>query len=104
MPFALGNLAPAGNSAKPLQGVGTATLRGAPSLWTYATADAVNTVSAAGYFNNASQLLNVGDLIFAICGAGSGGTVAPRIFLVNSNTGGVVDIADGTAVSVTDTY
>jgi hypothetical protein len=104
MAFALANLAPAGNSAKPLSGVGTATLRGAPSLWTYATADAVNTVSASGYFNSVVALLNVGDLIFAACGAGSGGTLAPRIFVVVSNTGSVVDVADGTAVSVVDTY
>lgn len=104
MPLVLNNLAPAGNTSRPVSGALTATLRGAPSLWTYITPDAVNTVSAAGYFNNASALLHVGDLIYAVCGAGSGGTLAPRLFIVNANSGGVVDVADGTAVSVVDTY
>ena len=104
MALNLNNLAPAGNQGRPVSGALTATLTGAPSLWTYITADAVNTVSASGYFNNASTLLNVGDLIYAVCGAGSGGTMAPRLFFVNANASGVVDIADGTAISVTDTY
>lgn len=101
MPFVLGNFAPAGNTSRPLSGVGS-TLRGAPSLWTYATNDLVNTVSAAGYFNSASAMLHVGDWIFASCDLD--GTPAYRIFIVNANSGGVVDVTDGTTVSVTDTY
>jgi hypothetical protein len=106
MTFKIANFASAGNQSKPVSGVGTATLKGAPTLHTYVTADAVNTVSASGYFNGVARILNVGDFIFAICVAGSGGTPAPRIFYVNSvnKTTGVVDVADGTAVSVTDTY
>lgn len=104
MAFALANFAPAGNQSKPLTGVGTSTLTGAPSLWTYATADAVNTVSASGYFNTVSGYLNVGDVILAACGAGSGGTLASRLFLVVSNSSGVVDVADGTTITPTDTY
>lgn len=104
MAFDIANFAPVGNTSKPLSGVGTSTLKGAPSIWSYATADAVNTVSAAQYFNAAKHLLKVADLIYAACGAGSGGTLAPRLFIVVSNDGNNVDVADGTAVSVTDTY
>nr|DAU13499.1 MAG TPA: hypothetical protein [Caudoviricetes sp.] len=106
MSFNIANFAPVGNSSKPVSGLGTATLKGAPSIWSYITADAVNTVSAANYFNDASRHLNAGDLIYTVCGAGSGGTPAPRLFYVNSvnKTTGAVDVADGTAVSVTDTY
>lgn len=106
MTFAIANFAPVGQTSKPLTGVGTTSLKGAPSVWSYATADAVNTVSAAGYFNDAVRHLNVGDLIYAVCGAGSGGTPAPRLFYVNAvdKSAGTVDVADGTGVSVTDTY
>ena len=104
MTFARANFAPVGNTSKPVSGVGTATLTGAPSVWSYVTADAVNTVSAAQYFNDLVDVLAVGDLIYAACGAGSGGTLAPRLFVVVSNDGTDVDVADGTAVSVTDTY
>lgn len=110
MPFNIANLAPAGNVARPLSGVGTSSINGAPTIWTYATSDAVNTVSASGYFNagtayaGAYNLLNVGDMIYAVCAAGSGGTPAPRLFYVNAKASGVLDVADGTTVSVTDTY
>lgn len=104
MSFALANFAPVGNTSKRLAGVGTSTITGAPAVWSYATADAVNTVSASGYFNDVSNQVGVGDLIYAACGAGSGGTLAPRLFVVVSNAAGVVDVADGTAVTVTDTY
>lgn len=104
MTFAIANFAPVGNSSKPLSGVGTTELKGAPSVWSYATADAVNTVSAAQYFNDVKSVLKVGDLIYALCGAGSGGTLAPRLFTVVSNDGTDVDVADGTAVTTTDTY
>lgn len=104
MTFAIANFAPVGNTSKPLSGVGTSSIKGAPSLWSYATADAVNTVSASGYFNSVASRLAVGDMIYAACGAGSGGTLAPRLYVVVSNASGVVDVADGTAVSVTDTY
>lgn len=106
MTFALANFAPVGNTSRPMTGIGTATLRGAPSVWAYVTADAVNTVTAAGYFNEVAQMLNAGDFIMATCVAGSGGTPAPVILFVNAvdKTAGTVDVSDGTAVSTTDTY
>lgn len=103
MAFALANFAPVGNTSKPLSGVGTTELKGAPSIWSYATADTKATVDTAGYFNSASKLVKVGDLIYALTGAGSGGTLAAALLVVNSNSGGVVDVVDGTAITMTDT-
>lgn len=97
------NFAPAGNQSKPLGGVGTATLTGAPTIHTYATPDTVATVNTAGYFNGLSSILKVGDWILATCGAGSGGTIAPAIFIVLSNAAGVVDVSNGTTVTISDT-
>lgn len=101
MTFAVANFAPGGNQSKPLSGAGTATLKGAPSIWTYATNDTVAVARSSGYFNDLSSTLNVGDFIFASCDLD--GTPAPVLFYVVSNTGGVVDVADGTAISTTDT-
>lgn len=105
MTFALANFAPGGQTSKPLSGFGTATLKGAPSLWMYATADTIADVNDAGYFNDAVRHLNAGDFILATCGAGNGGTPAPVILFVNAvdKTAGTVDVSDGTTVSVTDT-
>ena len=95
------NFAPAGNQSKPLSGAGTATLKGAPSIWTYATNDTLADVNTSGYFNDLTSTLNVGDFIYAACDLD--GTPAPAILYVVSNTGGVVDVADGTAITTTDT-
>ena len=101
MAFSISNFAPVGNTSKPLTGFGTATLKGAPSVWSFATNDTLATVNTAGYFNGASKHLNVGDLIYGVCD--TDGTPAPALFYVNANAAGVVDVADGTVVSVTDT-
>lgn len=71
----------------------------APSMYLYKTADTQATVNTSGYFNSISSLLNVGDIIFVY------DTTTPSLVLtyVNSNSSGVVDIADGTTVSATDT-
>jgi hypothetical protein len=109
MAFALANFAPIGNSSKPLSGVGTATIKGAPSIFSYATADTKATADTAGYFNGgvayggAYNLVNVGDLIYALTGAGSGGTLAAALLVVNSKAAGVLDVVDGTAITMTDT-
>lgn len=103
MAFTFNNFAPVGNSSKPLQGVGTSSLTGAPSIWSYATADTKATVDTAGYFNAVANLVKVGDLIYVLSGAGSGGTLAASLVVVNSNSGGIVDVNDGTAITMTDT-
>lgn len=79
----------------------------ASTRWSYWTLDAAATVDTAGYFNSASGLLQVGDIIDRVTWStaiGSGGTISTYgTHIVNSNTGGVVDVADATAGTVTDT-
>lgn len=70
---------------------------GGPRLWSYKSADGKSAVDTAGYFNIASAQLNVGDFIFANVSDGYG------VFVVNANSGGVVDVADLTAFGGTDT-
>jgi hypothetical protein len=71
----------------------------APSMYLYKTADTQATVNTAGYFNSLATMLSVGDIIFVY------DTTTPSLVLtyVLSNASGVVDIADGTTVSATDT-
>jgi len=72
---------------------------GGHSLWYYDSTDAMTVVRASGYFNDAANMLNVGDAIFVLDSDAPTLSVA----LVLSNTGSVVDISDGTAITVTDT-
>ena len=60
--------------------------------------DALTAVRVSGYFNDAADMMNVGDVIFVY------DSDAPTmgISVVLSNTGNVVDIADGTALTVSD--
>jgi hypothetical protein len=72
----------------------------APSIYSYKTADTQATVNTAGYFNSIASLLKVGDIIFVY------DSTTPSLVLTYVNqvtTAGVVDIADGTTVSATDT-
>lgn len=58
-------------------------------IWHYkSTADALNTIDTAGYFNNKSSEINVGDVIFVNASNGFG------IATVVSNASGVVDTGD----------
>lgn len=72
---------------------------GGYNMWYYSSTDALSVVRASGYFNDAADMMNVGDLVIVY------DSDAPTIALsvVLSNTGSVVDIADGTAITVTDT-
>ncbi len=71
----------------------------APQIWTYTSADAIATVNTSGYFNNASSLLKVGDIIYVYDSA----TPTMSIVFVLSNASGVVDVSDGLTVTATDT-
>ena len=72
----------------------------APQIWTYTSADAIATVNTTAYFNDASSLLKVGDIIFVYDSA----TPSMNIVYVLSNTSaGVVDVSDGLTVTATDT-
>tara|TARA_B100000925_G_scaffold180929_1_gene136524 strand:- start:1274 stop:1537 length:264 start_codon:yes stop_codon:yes gene_type:complete len=72
---------------------------GGHNLWFYTSTDALTAVRVSGYFNDASTMMNVGDVIFVY------DSDAPTmgISVVLSNASGVVDIADGTALTVSDT-
>tara|TARA_A100001515_G_scaffold130900_1_gene118374 strand:- start:163 stop:426 length:264 start_codon:yes stop_codon:yes gene_type:complete len=71
---------------------------GGHNLWFYTSTDALTAVRVSGYFNDAADMMNVGDVIFVY------DSDAPTmgISVVLSNTGTVVDIADGTALTVSD--
>ena len=71
------------------------------TMWHYTTTDTVASVDSSGYFNAAAEMLRVGDFIMANCA--TGGSPAHGIFVVASNSGGVVDLADLTAFGGTDT-
>lgn len=69
------------------------------TLWHYTeTGTSRATMDTSGYFNNASDVLAVGDMMI-IRGSDAGLGLA----IVSSNSGGVVDISDTTAISATDT-
>ena len=70
----------------------------APQMWSYSSADAIATVNTSGYFNDAADVLKVGDLIYVYDSA----TPTASLAVVLSNTGTVVDVSDGTSLSVAD--
>jgi len=70
------------------------------TLWHYTSPDAHTAVRVAGYFNGASHVLRVGDMILA--NTSTGGTLAAGILLVNANSGGAVDASDMTPVGAVD--
>ena len=70
----------------------------APQVWTYPSTDAIATVNTAAYFNNASDLLKVRDIIFVV----DSNTPTTSIVSVHSKASGVVDVSDGLAVTETD--
>ncbi len=71
------------------------------TLWHYTTTDTAAAVDTSGYFNDAADVVRVGDMVLA--NVETGGTMAAGMFLVSSNTGTVVDIDDMTAFGGTDT-
>lgn len=71
----------------------------APSMYLYKTSDTQATVNTQGYFDSLSSVLSVGDIIFVYSTDSTGSLV---VTYVNSNSGGVVDVTDGTAIGATD--
>lgn len=63
------------------------------TLWHYTTTDA--SVTTAGYFNAASDMLRVNDLVIA--NIATGGSPATIFYIVTGNTNGVVTVATFTA-------
>ena len=72
----------------------------APQIWSYTSTDAKTTIDGAGYFNDASDLLKVGDIIYSW--ASTGGTATASWHVVVSNASGVVDCGDAVTIAVTD--
>ena len=81
----------------------------APTLWSYATTDAITTVDGAGYFDNGTTtntgmrtLMKVGDFIFVHALSGTS-TRTFGILVVNSVTAaGVIDTSNVTAFGAID--
>ena len=91
MAYTKDNLQPIGGQAK---------AGNAPQMWSYTapTADAIADINTEGYFNSASDVLKVGDLIHVW----DASVPTSTLVTVLSNTGSVVDVSDGTALSVAD--
>ena len=70
------------------------------TLWHFTTADSATAVDTSGYFNAASTMLRVGDIIIA--NVDTAGTLKGGLFLVSANSGGVVDVNDMTQIGSTD--
>jgi len=67
-----------------------------PAMYVYTTTEAHTAVDASGYFNDLSDILNVGDMI--IVHGSTGGTRTVTMHIVVSNSSGVVDVSDGTTI------
>ena len=59
------------------------------TLWHYTTTDAA--VTGAGYFNSATDMVRVNDLIIA--NMSTGGSPSTKFYIVTGNSGGVVTVA-----------
>lgn len=70
----------------------------APQIWSYTTTDNLATMNTEGYFNSVSNEVKVGDLIYVH----DSNTPTASLVVVLSNASGVVDVSDGTALSVAD--
>ena len=89
MAYSVTGLQPIGGQSKAGQ---------APQLWSYTTTDAIATVNTSGYFDDAAGVLKVGDLVYVF----DSNTPTASLVVVLSNTGSVVDVSDGTTISVAD--
>lgn len=73
-----------------------------PRIWTYTSIDTAATIDSAGYFNNAADLVKVGDVIKA--NVDTDGTPGYVEFYVSANDGTTVDVNDAVSiVTTTDT-
>lgn len=70
------------------------------ALWTYTTDDASTAVDTSGYFNSASTLLRINDIII-VSTTSSGVTTGVGMHIVNANSGGVVDVTNVIALTST---
>ena len=60
------------------------------TLWHYASVDNAAAITAANYFNNASDMMRVNDLV--VINIDTDGTPSTKFYIVTGNSGGVVSI------------
>jgi hypothetical protein len=91
MAYSATNLQPIGGQAK---------AGNAPQMWSYTApgTDTLADINTSGYFNDASGVLKVGDLVYVW----DSSVPTASLLVVLSNASGVVDLSDGTAIAVTD--
>ena len=91
MAYTKDNLQPIGGQAK---------AGNAPQMWSYTApgTDTIADINTEGYFNSASDVLKVGVLMHVW----DSSVPTSTLVTVLSNTSGVVDVSDGTALSVAD--
>lgn len=75
----------------------------APQIWSYTTTDTAATVDSSGYFNAMASLLKVGDLIYRVTTSSGSVSTAGLHVVMSISAAGVVDVADTTAMTVTNT-
>lgn len=75
----------------------------APQIWSYTTTDTAATIDTSGYFNAVASLLKVGDLIYRVTTSSGAVSTAGLHVVMSISAAGVVDVADTTAMTVTNT-
>jgi hypothetical protein len=60
------------------------------TLWHYASVDNSGTITGANYFNSASEMMRVGDLM--VINIDTDGTPSTKFYIVTGNSGGTVAI------------
>ena len=70
------------------------------TLWHYTSPDLNTDIDTTGYFNLASDMLRVGDMMMA--NTSTGGTPINGIYVVASNSAGVVDVTNITQIGASD--
>ncbi|MTI08490.1 hypothetical protein [Curvivirga aplysinae] len=71
------------------------------TFWHYATEDTAVSVATDGYFNDAADMLRVGDVILA--NVETSASPSTGFFSVASNVSGAVDVNDMTGIGTSNT-
>lgn len=71
------------------------------TLWHYLTSDSAVDTDTNGYFNDASDMLRIGDMIMANLSVDA--TPEAGIFLVRTKSAGTIDVANLTKIGSTNT-
>jgi len=72
-----------------------------PSLWTFASDDLAAAIDTTGYFNDLSELVAIGDLLFSNTALQT--TNAQGAYAVKANSGGVVDVSNISSFGLANT-